>query len=383
MAEDEEWDENSNSETEPSEDESSQRAMPEGRRVVREQGRKGGSTSRETVYLKRREVQREMRGEDTAPVGVRQQIERLKKAKKSKTPMEERWGSASHRRRGARWVILVVLVVGIPLVAALIGISLFRTPPAETKTFRNPTLNLDDPGVSHLPYDSTSPVAWFHENSVGAFEDAMKILERCNEASVPADLSEVLRDGERTLTKMKASAKTGWELPFFLDDPREIKWEYGEAGDTGYMWISGRRADHSPFRAYFVKTDEGLKLDWDATVAWCQVPVNDLVVRAPKRATLMRVWLGKQPDYDAEIGRGSLYSWYLVLGEDKEHFVWAYAPAGSRTDLEIKGLLNYGRIIMARKNEVRVTMRLVKPTLGFRDNEFEIAELLTAEWVMP
>ena len=225
-------------------------------------------------------------------------------------------------------------------------------------------------------------MAWFHENSVEAYDTAVAILERCNEATHPEELEDALRDGERTMAKIRVSG-AGWDVPYFLDDPRQISWEYGEAGDTGYMWLAGRRADHSKFRCYFVKTDDGLKLDWDASQVWSQVAVSDLVEKAPKHPTLVRAWVSKQPDYDSDTGRGGLYSWYLVLDESKENFVWAYAPAGSKLDLEIKTLMNYGRMVMERKDEVRAIVRLVKPTLGFRESEFEITELVTEEWVTP
>lgn len=383
MAEEEEWDDSPETEADLPQGANPPRAMPEGRRVIRDAERKQGG-ARETVYLKRREVVREtMEEEDYAPVGVRQQVARLKEAKKKQqAPLEERWGSRRHRRRGARWVMLVVLAVGAPLVAIIVAISLFKEPPGGSVTARGAGIIFDEPIDSSLPYDSTGPVAWFHENSVEAYDIAVSILERCNKAANPEELQEFLRDSERTMAKIKVNG-AGWDVPYFLADPRTISWEYGEAGDTGYMWLSGRRQDHSKFRCYFVKTDDGLKLDWDASQVWSQVPVSKLVEKAPKYPTLVRAWVSKQPDYDSDTGRGSLYSWYLVLDEGKENFVWAYAPAGSKVDLEIKTLMNYGRMVMERKDEVRAIVRLVKPTLGFRESEFEITELVTEEWVMP
>ena len=40
-------------------------------------------------------------------------------------------------------------------------------------------------------------------------------------------------------------------------------------------------------------------------------------------------------------------------------------------------------MVMTRKDEIRAIVRLVKPSLGFRESEFEITELVTEEWVMP
>ena len=42
-----------------------------------------------------------------------------------------------------------------------------------------------------------------------------------------------------------------------------------------------------------------------------------------------------------------------------------------------------GMIVLQRKDEVRAILRIVKPTLGFRETEFEILEIVTEDWVMP
>ena len=97
----------------------------------------------------------------------------------------------------------------------------------------------------------------------------------------------------------------------------------------------------------------------------------------------VRGWVGKQPHFDTQSGRGSLFSWYLVLNAELDEFVWAYAPADSKLDRELKAMLNYGLIVLDRKDQSRAIIRLVKPQVGFRETEFEIVELMTNEWVMP
>ena len=362
-----------------------QPSIPEGRRVVRQRRKQKGSSSRETLYLKRRELLEEMQGSDddepSAPMGVREQVKRLKEAKKDVAPMEDRWGSSRHRRRGARWILFVVLLVGAPIVAIMVGLTISKERGEPTRAAGRGGM-FDEPEGTYTPFDSTSPEAWFHEHSVDAFDDAIALMERCNETEDPADMAEVLRDAPRTVPKMKATG-TGWDSPFVLGDPRQLSWEYGGAGDTGFMAISGRRKDHVRFRTYFVKTDEGLKLDWDASRGWSEISVPDLVAEAPKRPTLVRCWVGKQPEFDMSEGRGSLYSWYQILSPEKDEFVWAQVPAGSKLDLELKENLNFGKMVMERKNEGWAIVRLVKPTLGFRETEFELLELVTADWVMP
>ena len=67
------------SEEEPPSDTGSKN-LPEGMRVVRKR-RKKKKGSRQTLFLKKREILRDMH-EDTDAVGVKEQVERLKTAKK-------------------------------------------------------------------------------------------------------------------------------------------------------------------------------------------------------------------------------------------------------------------------------------------------------------
>lgn len=370
-------------------EEQPQTAVPEGRRVIRK--RTKGKSPRETLYLKRREILREMEyaesedgdGESTGPLNVRQQVERLKEARKSDEPLEEGWGNTRQRRRGAKWILLVVVLVGLPLVALIVSMSIS----GRQGTGGNPVAGVgsgmfDMPDGPGLAYDPTTPEAWFYENSVEAFDESMRVLSEINELEDPAAMEGFLRDAELTLPVVKQEW-TGKESAFFVDDPRRLAWEFGGAGDTGFMAVSGRLENHKKFRAYFVKTDDGLKMDWKATMAWSEIPVGELVAQAPKQPTLVRCWVGKQPDYDMFEGHGSLYSWYQILDPTKEEFVWAHVPAGSKRDVQLKELLNYGMIVMQRRDEVRVILRIVKPTLGFRETEFEILEVVTEDWVMP
>jgi|GEM_PF-654474 len=356
-------------------------AVPEGMRVVRKRRKRKSEASRQTLYLKKREILREMHTEEDG-LSLKGQVERLKEVAKAKeVPMEDKWGSVNHRRRGSRWVILAVAAVALPLVVMFVVLAVTRKPGGVTTGTSSSLLNLDEPVEAISAFDRTSPQAWFHENSVKAYDLAVQLLEQCNAAEHPAQLAEIVRDSERVLPKISVEDVEG-ASDYFLSDPREISWEYGNAGGAGYMVLMGRRADYTSFRAYFVKTDKGLKLDWEATWGLSDIPVQSLVAEGKGKTVLIRGWVGKQPYYDTEKGRASTQSWYIILEPGREEFVWAYAPTGSNLDEQLRGILSYGRMVESRPDEVRATIRLNKPSLGFRENEFEIQELVTTDWVV-
>jgi hypothetical protein len=357
-------------------------SVPEGMRVVRKRRKRKSDASRQTLYLKKQEILLEMETEEDG-LGVSAQMERLKQvAREKEPPMEDKWGESKHRRRGSRWLLIGLGVIVLPLVIFAVVISVTKSPSGVTTGGTGSLLNLDEPEEAISAFDRTSPEAWFNENSVKAFELAIGLLEECNEAAHPNQLNAVVRDAERVLRKLTIT-DVEQASDFSLGDPRTLSWEYGAAGETGYMVIMGRRANHIPFRAYFVKTDEGLRLDWMATHGMSDIAVPSLVKEATNRSTLVRSWVGKQPWYDVEKGHASTRSWYIILEPTKEEFVWAYAPAKSELDEKLRDILSYGRMVEERPDEVRATIRLAKPSVGFRENEFEITELTTVDWVAP
>ena len=177
------------------------------------------------------------------------------------------------------------------------------------------------------------------------------------------------------------SSQFEWQADFRVSDPRGLGWEYGASGDTGYMVILGRNSAFNPFRAYFVNTPNGLRLDWAATTAWSEVPVGSLVAARPALPVSVRGWVVKKPHFDSDGAK--LISWYQVLSKDKNENVWAYTPVDSEIDLTLKRALSYGTIVMARVDELRMTVRLRAGDRSKRPNDFELIEVVSEDWVQP
>jgi hypothetical protein len=375
--------------TTPNEDEEEDKkkgVLPEGRRVVRKKNRKSRSSSRETLILKKREIMSEMpEPDESGPVDVRGQVERLRKAQKEQkkaesAPMEEKWGNKQHRRKGSRWLLLATFGVVIPLLAFVIATTLNRAP-VETNAVRGAgVLDLGEEELEILPFDHTDPGAWFQENSVEAYDDAIKILDQVNAGETARSTLSLMRDKARTKERMGAG-KFQWSADFNVSDPRNLSWEYGASGDTGYMVIRGKDSKFRNFRAYFVNTGRGLRLDWAATTAWSEVEVGSLVADPPALPVAVRAWIAKKPNFDSDGQK--LLSWYQVLSADRREAVWVYTPSGSEADLAIKKELRYGLIVMDRIEEIRATLRLQAGGRGKRPNEFELIEFVSEEWVQP
>ncbi|NIP98103.1 MAG: hypothetical protein GWO24_33645 [Akkermansiaceae bacterium] len=361
--------------------------LPEERRLVRKRRKKRGS-SRQTLFLKKREILREMHEEDEGPVvGVKEQVARLqsarKKAKAEKEGLEEHWGGPVTRHRGFKWFLLRVFAVTIPIMAIVAAFLLMQDDEeGELMMGFDPELKLGPEEEEALPYPSHGAEAWFTENPHEAYETSVGLLDLLNQ-SLEGELPFGILRHQETAEKRIAARGLGWSSRFFTADPAKLSWATSRADHTGFIALDGKRENHTRFRCYFVKVEDGLRLDWEASTAWCEVPIGELAEARPEEPVLVRGIIRKEPNYDTDRGPGSLNSRYLLESADGDAYIWAFVPKGSALDNKMRRLFGFGSLILERRNDVRVTLRLRKAKEGFQENEFEIEEFVAEEWVVP
>lgn len=382
---------------EENESSSEESGLPEGMRVVREEGRRKAARNVQTVQLKKRDpepaaVDKGAESSFKAQSAGSEQVEAegaggRKRVRRSQSdggkPVEEQWGGAKPPERGGlSRVALVGFSLLIPVLAIIMGFTLINRETGSIEPKPNKNLDLGRPVAPREEDDVVSPITWFHNNTAEAFQSAVTIMEDMNEGGGAASHPNWLRNRTAALAKIKQDGP-GWDSGFFVADPRRLAWEFGSLGETGFMTITGRRLNHSKFRAYFVRTEEGLRMDWEATSAWSEVPIGRLTEEASGQPVLVRCWLAKNASYDTLEPPGHLLSWYLILSPDKSDYVWARVPAGKAMDEELKAVLDYNLFVLQRKAEVRAVIRVVRPPDAKSENEFEVVELITRDWVAP
>ena len=352
-----------------------QKNLPEGRRVSKAKSR------RETLYLKRQQLLKEMQSEeDLRPISVREQVDKLKSASQdggAKGGDEDSWGAKEKRRKGSPWMLWALMGLAIPVV--LVGLMLM------SKKSASSTLN--DSGATGLDFDVLSgggkmePEDWFVENSGSSFSTGVEILEQLSEEELTvADVAPLVRTEKQARLLADLHKKGTWAA-FDTRQPSNLLSTYGSSAEVGFMTMTGVRSDFRDFRAYFVRKDEKLVLDVEATEARSEIPVAKLTQESLQGPVQLRCWVAKEPHFDARSDE-KLFSWYQILAPDEVDFVWAYCKTGDPLDEILRKELNYGRLIGDRKTQFRATIK-VSHARGFRDDEFLFDELLATEWVLP
>lgn len=360
----------------------SSKQMPEGMRVVRKRRKKRGN-SRQTLFLKKREILRDMHDEEGGAVSLKEQVARLKSAKKSEEagrPVEERWGGPKRKERGLAWLLLRVMAILLPVLAIVTAFFLMKRENGSTTRY-DTKLNFNI-SEKEQEFEPVGPQAWFIKNPDLAYEESLGILNRLNESAADALPDKVFRQPDFALTEI-AKRGLGWDSNFITIDPTKFNWSIAKTEEVGFLVVEGVRVDHSTFRSYFVKTDEGVRLDWGASTAWSQVPLDDLHSTDLDGNVLVRCVLTKEPHFDTLRGPESLRSWYLLTIPGSDNQVWAFAPAGTPLDEALLNLFGFGRLVLERRPSVRAILRISRPEFVTKKNQFLIEEVVTEEWVLP
>ncbi len=354
--------------------------LPEGKKRVRKRRKKRGS-SRETLFLKKREILREMHsGHESGAVSLKEQVARLKSAKdaeKEAKPVEERWGSSSSNQRGWGWFLVRVFALLVPVLAIITAIFLMKRHKADSRYPDQLYLNISE---EERKFEPVGAKAWFDKNPSLSYDSSIAILRRLNEAvgkEVPED---VFRRKDFTLGQIEDRG-IGWNSGFVTTDPRKFKWTIAETEGVGYLILEGVREDRTTYRTYFVKSEEGIRMDWAASTGWSQVPVEELPGATGEQQVLVRCVLSKEPYFDTNSDPSR--SWYLFMLPGSEEQFWGYAPAGTQLDQDLLDLFQFGRIVLERKKDVRATLRISRSPQSTKEDRFEIVELITEEWVLP
>lgn len=355
-------------------DEEKQSNLPEGRRVSK------SSSSRETLYLKRQQLLREMHSsDDVQPISVREQVDKLKAIKKDGEDGEdgeERWGAKERRKAGKPWMLWMILGLVIPVV--LVGLLLMSNN-RDTEVSGNSRTGLDFDVLSGG--GRAEPQDWFVKNSGKAFSRGFNILEELSEDELALEKVLPLVRSPRQAELLMAMGESSAWAAFDTREPTEMRTEYASSGDTGFMAVEGIRKDFRDFRAYFVHEEGETYFDVEATEAVSDIPIGELTGQVLTGGVLARCWIAKEPHFDARSDE-KLFSWYQVLDPEKVDFVWAYCKRGDPLDELLREKLNYGRLIGERKSYIRATVTLGNAR-GFRDDEFLFEDFLAPEWVLP
>lgn len=92
----------------------------------------------------------------------------------------------------------------------------------------------------------------------------------------------------------------------------------------------------------FVRTAQGLKIDWESWVAWSEMSWPDMLAKHPEMGVEMRVVLSDMDYYNYLFRDDTKWKSYRVESGDGEHVLYAYVPRNSELQESFDRLLRTG-----------------------------------------
>lgn len=344
-----------------------------------------------TLFAKAKDLLVGMEDErdDHGHVDVAEQIRRLKKKKEDDRPLDEVWGT---KKRSTTWLWIVLVGLIVSVFAIMVGVTMWvsEEPRGNTETDIDPLVGT----VTEMDL-SKGPLGWFNESSIEVLDSAKDLIEIANTAGDSATLAGIVRDSP--FRKLSPIQPEQWGSDYLTSPTSNFAWlpkvvnssEGAKEAKRGYLMISGTRVDGNPFEAYFVKDDDKVVLDWDATMGWSEMSVPEIVNKMPRKEMFLRCRVTKKPSYDQDFGKVN-YSGYVISGESIDQFFFAYVPLNTDRskviDRDLKLLLNYGSFVTPDEpplQDQKATLRVRYGDEAGNKEIFEIVEFLHDGWVSP
>jgi hypothetical protein len=125
----------------------------------------------------------------------------------------------------------------------------------------------------------------------------------------------------------------------------------------------------------FAETTDGIRIDWESWVGWCEMAWDEFMTSKPTTGTLFRVKLGKTNYYNFDFSDDKKWKSYTLLSNDEEHQIYGYVELGSQAAKEINNAFGPG--------DLYFTLSLKFPENAKSDNQVVIERVISNGWIAP
>lgn len=276
------------------------------------------------------------------------------------------WGKVRHHP--FRWLVAGGIGVGGVLVAAL-----------ATQEFLAPK---PKPQKAHLEVVEEAKLEDLKgfELDGPCQDNARALLAAYAKATTPEEVLPLIRDAARLSHRLRADWLP-WQAPADWLPARDASWQVSAEGGRPHGSLSGRKPDFSPYRAYFVREGEALRIDLEATEG-----LGDAAFAALQQGRgsggVVRAYLSPENFYSLTFPETAFRS-FKLLAPDREFVVWGYVKSGSPAAAALLKVFEPTVSGADAPTEVPMTLRLTAAVTGVQKNQWLIGELLHIDWVCP
>jgi hypothetical protein len=142
-----------------------------------------------------------------------------------------------------------------------------------------------------------------------------------------------------------------------------------------FISVSVRTKDFADRTMIFAETPEGIRIDWESWVAWCEMGWEEFMAAKPTTETLFRVKLNKTNYYNFNFTDEKKWKSYILLSYDETQRIYGYVENDSQTAKEIAESLG--------PKDSFFTLSLKFSKNAETNNQVIIERVISDGWVVP
>jgi hypothetical protein len=288
-------------------------------------------------------------------------------------PVAANWG-----KEGARSYGWMLWAVGGTVLAVIVGLAV--QPLLHERRGARQASGFERFQVAEEEPKDETPTSYFEENADVVARELHELLVKYAKARTVEEVLPLVRDGERVKAGLEKHWQS-WGAPATWSGPPSPVIGYGVTGDRPYAFMNGTRPDFSPFQMFFVRENDRLWIDWEATEGVGSCSFEELSEPSVKEAELRAIVSPGR--YYSPAFPESAYRAFQLVAQDKVSYVWGYAPLGSPVETGLSELFARGVILKERVRSEPVRLKLVRGPEGAQGNQWLITDMLHKGWVAP
>jgi hypothetical protein len=149
--------------------------------------------------------------------------------------------------------------------------------------------------------------------------------------------------------------------------------EFMKSGEFISVVVSTKNYDERTM--VFTETADGIRVDWESWVGWCEMGWEDFMATKPTTGTLFRVKLNDTNYYNFDFSDEAKWKSYTLLSHDEKHQIYGYVELGSPIATAIGEALEPGDRFF--------TLSLKFPENAESNNQVIIERVISNGWVAP
>lgn len=142
-----------------------------------------------------------------------------------------------------------------------------------------------------------------------------------------------------------------------------------------FISVMVRTKNYDERTMVFAETSDGIRVDWESWVGWCEMGWDDFMAAKPTSGTLFRVKLNYTNYYNFNFSNEAKWRSYTLLSHDEKHRIYGYVELGSQTATDIGEAVEPGDRFF--------TLSLKFPENAESNNQVIIERVISNGWITP